>query len=96
MALTREQQSAIIEALESKIGERRVVCPVSGDSSWQVQNKLANIPASGDLLASNFGDAAFPTAVLVCNTCGYTILLNLFTLGLAEEFGLTPELAAHV
>lgn len=96
MALSRDQQEAIVDALKSKIGERRIECPISGDSSWAVQNKLATIPATDDPTSGGFGDSTFPTAVLVCNTCGFTLLLNLISLGLAEEFGLNPKVAADV
>ena len=96
MPITEAQQWAIVDALKSKMGERRTNCPISGDSNWQVQNKLANIPAADDPNAIGLGDAAFPTAVLVCNTCGYTLFLNLYTLGIAEEFGLSPKVVADV
>ena len=96
MALTEAQQRAIVSALERKSGGHRIECPITRDSDWGVQNRLANIPATDAATESGFGDAAFPTAVLVCNTCGYTLLLNLFVLGIAEEFGLSPKLAADV
>ncbi len=96
MALNENQQLAIINALTVKSRGNLVHCPISGDSNWQVQNQLAHIPATDDPTASVLRDRVFPCAVLVCQTCGYTVLLNLFVLGLADEFGLTGELAGNV
>ena len=86
--------SLVIDAIEAKIGDRALTCPVSLDSHWEVQEYWGMLPAS-----NQFGEAlptlaqlsnSFPMAVLLCGTCGYSMMFNLFTLGLAEELGL-PE-----
>ena len=97
MMLTQDQQLAIVRALENKIGDRPIECPVCGRAGWTVQSKLALIPATNDPNdSSSFGRSVYPAAVLFCDNCGNIILLGLFKLGLAEEFGLnTDELAAN-
>ena len=96
MALTEEQQLAVVKALRGKIGGRTLKCPISDDSRWQVQSELAAIPATDDLSNNAITGTRFPTAVVVCQTCGYTILLNIFSLGLADEFGVQPTSEVNV
>ena len=93
MALTDSQQDAILNALEN-VMKGPIVCPLSKDSDWQVQNHLAMIPATDDATVALSG-TSFPTAVLLCQNCGYTLLVNLYSLGLAEYFELMPEVKPH-
>ena len=89
MALTPEQQELVITRLNERIkGQFR--CPASNDSNWAVQDHLSRIPATDNLNVNVLGGPTYPCVVVICNTCGYTALFNLYTLGLGEEFGLSP------
>ena len=72
----------------------QVVCPLSKDTDWIVQNHLAMIPATADATVALSG-SSFPTAVLLCKKCGYTMLVNLYSIGLAEYFGLGHEVKSN-
>ena len=96
MELSEDQKAAIFGALRNKVGDRIIQCPISGDSNWRIENKLALVPATEDPKGSILSGHVFPNVVLSCQSCGYTALLNLIILGLAEEFGVNPELAANV
>lgn len=93
MAMNAELHQHIIEAIRRKIGDRKLVCPVSGHTeAWGVDINSAALPVAnepGSLVAAQNG--VFPVAVIVCEECGYTFLMNLLKLGLADELGVeTP------
>ena len=51
------------------------------------------LPASeypGDV-GSSFTGRTFPSAMLICSQCGYTMTFNLFYLGVAGDLGLKME-----
>ena len=85
--LTGEQIRLIRVTLSERLRDS-LVCPLSKDSDWEVQSRLAFLPAahSGTLNEVQL----FPSAVLLCNTCGYLAQFNLFKLGITEQLGL-PE-----
>lgn len=89
MPLTEAEQRIIIDSLTKRLGGRKLECPISGDSEWQVQDHFGQIPAGsrGGVLTL----ASYPNAVILCRTCGYTILLNLYRLGIAGEFDIPQE-----
>ena len=81
----------VIDAIQSKIGGRELTCPVSGDANWEVQEYQGALPATdqfNDVQALTEMNRSFPLAVLVCKTCGYSMMFNLFVLGVGEELGL--------
>ena len=84
------QHQRIVAAINEKIGERKLVCPVSGHTnSWEVSISSGDLPAVESPGTSAVpGGPAFPLAVVFCKECGYTFFMNLVTLGLAEELGI--------
>ena len=86
--------SMVVDAIQSKIGGRTLTCPVSLDTQWEVQEYQGMLPASNqfnDVPAMTEMSHSFPLAVLVCKTCGYSMMFNLFALGVGEELGLPRE-----
>ena len=86
-----QRAATVIEAIESKMGNVQLQCPVSQDANWIVQEFPAVLPA-----ADAFGArqplmemrVSYPMAMVICQTCGYTMMFNLFALGVAEDIGL--------
>ena len=91
MALTPEQQLVILNAVNAKLRPRRLVCPISGDGNWQVERYYGLLYSSDGAGTSQSRSHSFPLAVLTCQTCGYTSLVNLVKLGLASHFGILPN-----
>ena len=90
-----EYAQMVIEAISDKLGERQLECWVCRDFDWEVQEYKGVLPATdqfGDMDDLSQISASFPLAAIVCNTCGYSILLNLYKLGVAEALGLPPTL----
>ena len=87
MPLTEEQQRNIADTLNERTEGRVLLCPISGDSSWEVQDIFANLPGG---IGPGGSENSFPSAVILCKTCGYTMLVNLIRLGIAEQFGYEP------
>ena len=88
---TDSYTSMVVDAIQDKIGGRVLTCPVSLDSDWEVQEYRGVLLAtnqSNDLQPLSEMNVSFPLAVLVCETCGYSMMFNLFSLGLADELGL--------
>jgi hypothetical protein len=88
---TDSYTSMVVDAIQDKIGGRVLTCPVSLDSEWEVQEYRGVLLAtkqSDDLQPLTEMNVSFPLAVLVCETCGYSMMFNLFSLGVADELGL--------
>ena len=81
----------VIAAIAGNVGERELACTVCRNSGWDVQLYHGSLPAI-DPSGEDFGRyaASFPMAVVVCETCGYTMMFNLFRLGIAERLGIYP------
>ncbi len=90
---TINQNEIILSALREKLGEGSLVCPISGpQTTWSVQRQTTVLPALDSPLDSVFlNNASFPFAVVTCDHCGYTFLVNLIKLGLAEQFQLPVQ-----
>jgi len=90
MAFTPEQFQAIIQSLTGKIGGDRA-CPMCGHNTWTVNDGLVLLtlqpPTPGAVM---LGGITLPNVTITCKTCGNTVLFNVFTLGLAEMFGIMP------
>ena len=85
MELTEEQQLTILDAVRAKSDGRTLTCPVSGDNDWQIQNRLAYLLADANIVGKS---QLFPSVVMLCKSCGYTILLNVLVLGIADQLDL--------
>ena len=86
-----DRSQRIIDAILEKLEERRLLCPISGDKSdWEVDAAMSALPGLETFEDSPLDSTtSFPVAVLICKHCGYTMLMNLFKLGVAEELGLS-------
>ena len=87
MPLTEDQQQHVIDALNEHI-KRAFVCPASGDSNWTVEASFTQLNAADNLNVTSIGLGNYPCVVVICDTCGYTALFNVYRLGLNEYFGL--------
>lgn len=94
MPLTPEQQQVIIDAL-GRVQRGTFVCPVSKDGFWTVEPYFTQLNATENPMGITIGGTGYPNVILICNTCGYTALFNLYRLGLAEYFGLPPAQAQN-
>ena len=78
MELTDKQLQTVSANLGKKIGGKFPPCSLCGKTTWQTQRRLYEM--------SEFGDAAnerrAPALVIVCTTCGHTVLLSPMALGL--------------
>ena len=90
MSMDSALHQSIIEAISQKIGDRKLVCPISGHTeSWGVDINRAALPVANEPgVFAPPGGPFFPVAVIVCEECGYTFLMNLLKLGLADELGI--------
>lgn len=80
----------VIQAIESKVGDRQLKCPVCTQSEWAVQDHQGVLPAIDPFDYETYWERlvhAFPVAVVTCDACGYTMMFNLFMLGIAEPSG---------
>jgi len=71
----------IQEALRERLGERKLICVLCGGTRWFMEGGISNIPVQdrigGGLI---IGGKAMPLTTLICEVCGYTILLNILKL----------------
>ena len=92
MSLTPEQFQALGDSLSEHATPDAVKCPLSGDSNWSIFSgglvflRVVDNPATGDP-----ADSVVPLALVTCNTCGYTWLVNVVQLGLRSELGLDQD-----
>ena len=79
----------IIIALEEKTVSGSLACPISLDqTSWTIQANSTLLPVVDEPGQSvKPGAPAYPLAVVMCNHCGYTFLVNLIALGIMNEEG---------
>lgn len=70
-------QDEAIDILNKRWTQSRA-CPICGENNWAVGDELIRLWTSQL-------KAAYPTAVVVCNTCGYTFFVNLTVLGIMPE-----------
>ncbi len=87
MPLSSEKQQLVIDALSAK-QTGTLTCPITKDSHWEVQAYIAELDATNVAGADEEPEErTFPAAVVMCQTCGYMIFVNLFMLGIADAFG---------
>ena len=88
---TESYTRMVVDAIQDKIGGHVLRCPVCQDTDWSVQEYLGVLPATDrfdDVQPLNDMSISFPLALLVCETCGYSMMFNLFALGVGEGLGL--------
>lgn len=87
-----DQVSIVLSAINEKLGPAGLICPLSHDNNWKIHRYFTTIPGFPTLRTNNpFEEAptrSFPFAVVTCETCGYTIFINLITLGVADKLGI--------
>lgn len=88
--LTPDQLQLVAGAFVSKYTQRPLICPVSGDDDWEIQDRLAFFAAG----VTTYDGPKYPSAVILCRKCGYTLLINVFMLGVAEELGIVQSEAS--
>lgn len=90
---SNEVRHIILTALQDKLGTRRLACPFSGDGDdviWDVLPATTTLPSQEDPSApSHMPESVYPMAAVTCRDCGYTMLVNLIVLGVAEQLGIT-------
>lgn len=93
--LTGHESQLIADRINAKVGEGALVCPVSGPGDWDVLERISFVPASPPShWVGVRSPHIYPSATIVCKDCGYTMLFNLFRLGVAEDLGFyhSPEI----
>ena len=93
MTLTQELLDRIAASIKDKTGGVVSTCPMCGHDEWTLADGYAAIAvgaAPNSTAPYRGGGQVLPCAVVVCDTCGNTVFLNLYRLGLAD---LIPEIA---
>ncbi|HEV3040253.1 MAG TPA: hypothetical protein VHA33_20990 [Candidatus Angelobacter sp.] len=87
---TPEQNERIVQKLVEKIGTNKA-CPMCGRSGWLVNDGLVLLTLQSPAQAAiTIGGKALPSLTITCTTCGNTVFLNVFTLGLGDVLGMVP------
>ena len=89
-----EAADLILDAIQQRLGGKKLLCPVTGDSEWALESYMGALPSVDTFHVAPWSGSnprVFPYAVLVCPTCGYSMFFNLISLGLAEYFGLVAD-----
>lgn len=81
--LTPEQKHRIVEAL-AKVGAR-LPCPRCGNTNFTLVDGYFNQPVQAELGGLVLGGPSVPSAVVVCNQCGYLAQHAIGVLGLLPE-----------
>lgn len=86
--LSPEEKDKIIAWLDAKW--KTAACPFHGPTNWEIGDATGTqpfagigggTPGSGVVVGGN----SYPLVVLTCATCGYTIHVNLLTVGLVTH-----------
>ena len=92
MPIPPEHQQLIIDAISERVGSRHLICPLCQNSQWLVQNRMVMLPLSDSSQAHpSESTTALPLAVVTCQSCGYTVFVNLIILGLGDALNI-PEI----
>ncbi len=87
VGITQEQRDAVTKRLNDKASVG--ACPACRAKNMVVQNLVTAIPASNIPMLQ--ADRQFPAVVVLCQTCGYMMLFNIFSLGVADVFHIIEE-----
>ncbi len=55
-------------------------CPFHGPTEWQIGELLAGVPSLTPVGGPNL-NKVYPSLVLICQTCGYAVLVNAIAMG---------------
>ena len=83
MKLSPEQGQKVIDYVKGKIGTRNVVCPICGNTQWEVINIVTEMREfqNGNLAVG--GDTSvLPFIPMACKNCGHTYFINAITAGI--------------
>ena len=78
--LSREEKDRILKWLESKWTSAKQ-CPICGTNKWHIGDHLSTILTThkGNIF---IGGPTIPVIIVVCMTCGYTLLFNAVVVGI--------------
>ena len=82
--LTDEQRSRVLARLTERIGDPK--CPLCSTNRWIVSDEFVSLVSQWDIRHLNIVGRGFPSLVIICQTCGFTALLNMVVLGLLELY----------
>lgn len=85
MPTNEDIANRIIAALQEKVGNRQIVCPICANQKWSINMRYAVLPASQAPNQITLGKDALPFIPLTCSNCGNTHLINILTLGFKKE-----------
>ena len=85
MPTNEEINKRIIAAIEGKIGDRAVACPMCGEQSWEVGYHYTVLAVSEHPTKWSLGGKALPLISMMCKKCGNTQFMNLLGLGFKRE-----------
>ena len=85
MTMSPEDKQKILEKINEKINEGRLIC-ICKHSNFTLVDGLVNLPLT-DKISGNLviGGPTLPNAVIVCTYCGYTFFFNLVVLGVLKD-----------
>lgn len=88
-ALTPEQTQKAVRWLEANWGTA-APCPFHGPTTWEVGNVLVGTVGyqSGGLA---IGGPTYPSFVVVCGRCGFTVFVNALKAGIVPRQPVPPE-----
>jgi hypothetical protein len=96
VVFSTKQRDAINAALAKQFAKpNATLCSFCAERNWVIQGNglvylsVQPIATRGIVL----GGPTLPAVALMCQTCGNTLLLNVFGLGVAEAFGMAPTVA---
>lgn len=60
-------------------------CPFCLDTQWEVQRCVSVTMPAHEAGGTVFGGTVLPSVIVICLTCGNTVFLNAFMLGIFER-----------
>ena len=76
MPSSTELQERVRDAITKKLGEAN--CPLCKNFNWTIQLGTSSLPIKTEsAYGASYTQNALPSAILICNICGNTHLLNL-------------------
>ena len=82
MKISPEKMTEIIGLL-NKNWKGQKICPICGNNNWNVSENIAEIREynKGSFIVSG---SVYPTVIITCNICGYTLNFNAIKLGILK------------
>ncbi len=84
MTTAQETIDRITEALQQKIGDRELRCPLCQHEQWQIPPSFLPLTLKKTPRSFQLGGTVLPTVPLICTNCGNTQLINLRVLGIED------------